>query len=95
MKTEEHIREFEKYVIANYTRNPVVVVKGEGSCVWDADGKKYLDFSAQLVCCNLGHKNKRIQEALRAQGEKLFYVAPGFATEPATRLAESSVETPV
>lgn len=74
------------------TWNPKVIVDADGCYFTDMDGKQYLDFSAQLVCCNLGHKNKRVQEALREQGEKLFYVAPGFATEPATKLAELLAE---
>jgi taurine--2-oxoglutarate transaminase len=74
------------------TWNPKVITEAEGSYFSDATGKKYLDFSAQLVCCNLGHRNQKIKEALREQGKSLFYVAPGFTTRPAAKLAEKLAE---
>jgi taurine--2-oxoglutarate transaminase len=74
------------------TWNPKVIAKGNGSYIIDNKGKKYLDFSSQLVCSNLGHNNQNVREALKDQGEKLFYVAPGFTTEPAAKLAKKIAE---
>ena len=48
--------------------NPMVITRAEGSHVWDADDKKYLDFSSQLVFTNLGHQHPRIVAAIREQG---------------------------
>ena len=43
--------------------SPMVVTRAEGSHVWDGDGKRYLDFSSQLVFTNLGHQHPRIVAA--------------------------------
>src|SRR6266404_5785100 len=52
---DEVIEQFRKYVVPNYTRFPVVLVRGEGSHVWDSDGNGYLDFFAGWGCNLLGH----------------------------------------
>ena len=62
------------------TWNPKVIVGAEGSYFEDIEGKRYLDFSSQLVCSNLGHDNQKVREALSGQGEKLLYISPGFTT---------------
>lgn len=60
---------------------PLLVTGGEGSYFYDASGKKYLDFSSQLMCSNLGHSNRRVVDAIIHQAQVLPYAAPGFATE--------------
>ena len=74
------------------TWNPKVIVGAEGSYFEDIEGKRYLDFSSQLVCSNLGHDNQKVREALSGQGEKLLYISPGFTTKPAAKLAEKLAE---
>ena len=74
------------------TWNPKVIVGAEGSYFEDIEGKRYLDFSSQLVCSNLGHDNQMVREALSGQGEKLLYISPGFTTKPAAKLAEKLAE---
>jgi taurine--2-oxoglutarate transaminase len=49
--------------------------------MYDANGKRYLDFSSQLTCVNLGHKNEAIIEAIVKQAKRLPYIAPIFAQE--------------
>ncbi|MEM0270967.1 MAG: aminotransferase class III-fold pyridoxal phosphate-dependent enzyme [Thermoprotei archaeon] len=66
---------------------PLVVTGAEGVYFFDAEGKRYLDFSSQLMCSNLGHGNKRVVEAIRAQAEKLAYINPAYATEVRAELA--------
>ncbi|PCJ62029.1 MAG: aspartate aminotransferase family protein [Planctomycetota bacterium] len=61
--------------------NPIVADKAEGVYFWDTDGKKYLDFSSQLMCVNIGHGNQKVTAAVTKQMEKLSYVFPGMATE--------------
>ena len=51
----------------------------------DGAGKRYLDFSSQLMCVNLGHKNPRVVEAIAEQARELAYVAPGYATAARAR----------
>ena len=54
MTSAETIDIFSKYVIANYKRFPVCLVRGEGSYVWDAEGKRYLDFFPGWGCNLIG-----------------------------------------
>ena len=61
--------------------NPLHVVDAEGCYFTDANGKRYLDFSAQLMCCNLGHKNQAVIQAIEEQARKLAYIMPGYATD--------------
>ncbi|MEO0249435.1 MAG: aminotransferase class III-fold pyridoxal phosphate-dependent enzyme [candidate division WOR-3 bacterium] len=61
----------------------------EGIYLYDDQGKRYIDFSSQLMCSNLGHKNKAVIEAIVKQAEKLPYVMPGFATEATVEAVEA------
>lgn len=74
------------------TWNPKVIEKAEGCHFTDTEGKKYLDFSSQLVCSNLGHGNEKVKKAIAEQAEKLLYIAPGFASKPAALLGEKLAE---
>lgn len=68
--------------------NPIPIVRAEGVHFWDADGKRYLDFSSQLMNVNIGHQHPKVVEAIRQQANQLCYVHPGMATEPRARLGE-------
>ncbi|GHT79883.1 putative aminotransferase [Spirochaetia bacterium] len=68
--------------------NPIVVEKAEGIYLYDPSGKRYTDMSSQLVNMNLGHGNKAIVEAIKAQAEKYCYIAPSYASEPRGELAK-------
>lgn len=65
---------FERYVIANYRRYPVNLVRGVGSEVWDAEGKRYVDFFPGWGCNLLGHCPERVVEAVRRQVGELIHV---------------------
>ena len=67
--------------------NPLHVVDAEGCYFTDASGKRYLDFSAQLMCVNLGHKNPAVIRAIEEQARQLAYIAPGYATEARAALS--------
>jgi taurine---2-oxoglutarate transaminase len=56
-------------------------VDAEGCYFTDGNGKRYLDFSAQLMCCNLGHKNQAVIQAIEEQARKLAYIMPSYATD--------------
>ncbi len=60
---------------------PMHVADAEGCWFTDGAGKKYLDFSSQLMCVNLGHKNPRVVEAIAEQARALAYMAPGYAIQ--------------
>ena len=68
---------------------PLLIKDAEGIYFTDDKGKRYIDFSSQLMCSNLGHKNPAIIEAIVKQAEKLPYVAPGFTTEAAVAATEA------
>jgi acetylornithine/N-succinyldiaminopimelate aminotransferase len=79
----------QKYVIGNYTRYPVCLVRGEGSWVWDAEGNRYLDFFPGWGCGILGHCPPRVVEAVREQVGQLIHVPNTWYTEPQALLAQA------
>ncbi len=88
MTSQETIGLFQQHVIANYTRFPVVLVRGEGSYVWDAEGNRYLDFFPGWGCGMIGHCPPRVVEAVRDQVGKLIHVPNTWYTEPQGLLAK-------
>lgn len=71
---------------------PLHVVDAEGCYFIDGSGKKYLDFSAQLMCSNLGHKNPAVIKAIQEQARTLPFIAPGFATDVRAELSKLLLE---
>ncbi len=69
--------------------NPIVAERGEGVYFYDKDDKRYIDFSSQLMCVNIGHGNQKVTEAVAEQMKKLSFVFPGMATEPRAKLGEA------
>ena len=61
--------------------NPIHIKKAKGVYLYDDKGKRYIDFSSQLVNVNVGHGRKEVTEAVRKQMEKLSYVSPPFTTD--------------
>jgi predicted acetylornithine/succinylornithine family transaminase len=80
---------FKKYVIGNYTRYPVCLVRGEGSRVWDAEGTCYLDFFPGWGCDSLGHCPPRVVAAVREQVGQLIHVPNTWYTEAQGQLAQA------
>ena len=60
-------------------RDPIFIARGEGPELVDVDGKRYLDFSSQLVNTNIGHQHPRVVAAIREQAEVLCTVSPAHA----------------
>ncbi len=71
---------------------PLHIVDAEGCWFTDGAGKRYLDFSSQLMCVNLGHKNKRVIESIAEQARELTYAAPAYATAARARLSLKLLE---
>ena len=61
--------------------NPIHADRAEGVYLFDERGKRYIDFSSQLMNVNIGHGRQEVTEAVKSQMEKLSFVAPSFATE--------------
>jgi taurine--2-oxoglutarate transaminase len=66
---------------------PLHIVDAEGCYFVDANGKRYLDFSSQLMCVTLGYKNQAVIKAIEDQARKLPYIAPGYATNVRAELS--------
>ncbi|MFZ9908613.1 MAG: aspartate aminotransferase family protein [Candidatus Nanopelagicales bacterium] len=60
---------------------PMPIAKAEGSYLWDYDGKKYLDFSCQLVNTNIGHQHPKVVKAIQEQAGRLTTIAPQHAND--------------
>ncbi|GJQ20886.1 MAG: aspartate aminotransferase family protein [Bacteroidia bacterium] len=71
---------------------PLHIVDAEGCFFTDAAGKQYLDFSSQLMCVTLGHKNPAVIRAIEEQARSLPYIAPGFATTVRAELSTVLLE---
>jgi acetylornithine/N-succinyldiaminopimelate aminotransferase len=74
LSSPETIELFKKYVVPNYGRYPVSLVRGEGSYVWDAEGNRYLDFFPGWGCNLLGHCPPAVVEAVQEQVATLIHV---------------------
>lgn len=86
--TNKEIIELNAAHVANtYGRFPIALVRGEGTRVWDADGRRYLDFTSGLAVCNLGHCHPKVVEALREQAGRLIHVSNLYHIEPQAELA--------
>ena len=77
----------DKVIAKTYKRFPIVISKGKGCHLWDAEGRKYTDFVSGIAVCNLGHAHPKVAEALSRQAEILLHVSNLYYTEPQTELA--------
>jgi acetylornithine/N-succinyldiaminopimelate aminotransferase len=76
------------YLYPNYRQMNVVIARGEGSIVWDTDGKRYLDFCAGIAVSSLGHAHPRLVRAISEQAGRVLHVSNYFYNEPNVRLAK-------
>src|SRR5882724_7244976 len=72
--------------IGVYARQPVAFVRGRGAELWDADGKRYLDFFAGLAVNNLGHCHPAVVDAVQTQAGRLLHASNVYYSAPATEL---------
>src|SRR5256714_5890290 len=89
LSSADTVELFKRYVIGNYNRYPVNLVRGEGSNVWDAEGNRYLDFFPGWGCNLLGHCPPKVVEAVREQVGRLIHVPNTWYMEPQGALAEA------
>jgi len=92
MINKEIIEMSNKYIMRTYGRIPIAPIRGEGAWLWDADGKKYLDFLAGLAVCSLGHCHPAVVEAINSQARQLMHVSNLYYIQPQARLAQLLVE---
>ena len=77
---------------AQGTLNPTEIAGGEGSYFWDSTGKKYLDFTSQLVNLNIGHQHPKLVAAIQESAGKLCTVAPPFVNASRSEAARLITE---
>jgi len=92
MSAEQITQESKEYTFFSWSVqseiNPIPIDHAEGVYFWDANGKRYLDFSAQLMNVNIGHHHPKVIAAIQKQAEALCYSHPGMATEPRGQLGK-------
>jgi taurine--2-oxoglutarate transaminase len=96
LKSEEIIRLNREYTIFSWAAqgalDPIPIDRSKGVYLWDPDGRRYLDFSSQLMNVNIGHSHPAVIQAIKDQAERLPYVAPSFATQARAELGRSLAE---
>jgi taurine---2-oxoglutarate transaminase len=102
MSENQHTYDLDKAFVlhswsAQATLDPLVIAGGLGSTVWDFDGRKYLDFSSQLVNVNIGHQHPALVKAIQDQAAELATIAPSTANlargEAAKRILDRAPDT--
>lgn len=92
MITEELVQCARQYLMDTYTRYPLAISRGQGSRVWDVEGREYLDFLAGIAVNVLGHCHPKVTTALEKQARHLVHTSNLFYTEPQVRLAKVLVD---
>jgi predicted acetylornithine/succinylornithine family transaminase len=92
MITNDILADSQKFIMNTYSRQPLVLIKGRGTKVYDSDGREYLDFVSGVAVNNLGHCHPRVVVALQKQAQRLMHVSNHFHNEPQVNLAKLLVK---
>lgn len=84
---------FDDVMVPNYAPSKVIPVRGEGSRVWDQEGKEFIDFAGGIAVNCLGHCHPALVSALKEQGEKIWHLSNVMTNEPALRLAKKMTDS--
>jgi len=90
-KMQDYMDQAEKVILKTYNRFPVVFEKGEGVCLYDMEGKRYLDFGAGIAVSALGYSNNEYKEALKNQIDLLLHTSNLYYNKPAVEAARKIV----
>lgn len=86
--TFDHLQGLDaEHVMQTYTRQPVAFVRGQGSVLWDSEGKRYLDFLSGLAVTSLGHAHHAVADAVAEQARTLLHVSNLYLNDLQPRLA--------
>jgi acetylornithine aminotransferase len=88
MNSQQWLEKGDKYIMKTYGRYPIVPVRGAGCELWDADGKRYLDFLAGVAVNNLGHCHPKVVAALQKQAAELIHCSNYYNIPQQIELAE-------
>jgi 4-aminobutyrate aminotransferase len=91
MEAKEIVEKYRSFLygLGTYYKEPLPFVRGEGKFLYDAAGRKYLDFFGGIVTVSLGHCDKRVVDAIEKQARTLQHVSTLFPTIPIVELAET------
>ena len=84
--------EHEKFLISNYAKPALEIVKGEGSYLWDSNGTKFLDFTSGIAVTNIGHGHKHWIKKVTKQAEELTHCSNLFSIPEQVKLAKRLVD---
>jgi succinylornithine aminotransferase len=79
---------FDDVMVPVFSPAPFIPARGEGSRVWDTEGRDYVDFTGGIAVTALGHAHPELVRVLREQGERLWHVSNAYTNEPVLRLAK-------
>ena len=79
---------FDHVMVPNYAPAALAPVRGEGSRLWDQDGREYIDFASGIAVTGLGHAHPKLVAALTEQAQKIWHVSNVLLNEPALKLAQ-------
>ncbi len=91
-KTKTLLAKGKKYYSLAYKPREMIVARGAGAKIWDADGNEYIDLGAGISVTSLGHNNKKLIAAMTAQAKNIWHTSNVFFNEPAILLAEELVK---
>jgi acetylornithine/succinyldiaminopimelate/putrescine aminotransferase len=86
---DEMVRAAQRLLLNNYRQAPVVMTRGEGCALWDADGRRYLDMTAGIAVCVLGHGHAGLADAIAAQARRLLHASNLYFIESQLRFADA------
>ena len=83
---------FDEWMMPVYAPAAFIPVRGEGSRLWDQQGKEYIDFAGGIAVNALGHAHPALRQALNDQAAKFWHTGNGYTNEPALRLAKKLID---
>ncbi|MCX9022972.1 succinylornithine/acetylornithine transaminase [Citrobacter portucalensis] len=83
---------FDEWMMPVYAPAPFIPVRGEGSRLWDQQGKEYIDLAGGIAVNALGHAHPALREALNDQASKFWHTGNGYTNEPVLRLAKKLID---
>lgn len=87
MTSTRIMEEADRVIAHTYQRFPLVLTRGQGCRLWDADGNAYTDFIAGIAVCNLGHSHPKLARVVADQSQRLWHVSNLYYTQPQVELA--------
>lgn len=90
--TQETQDLYRNYVMGTYPQSDILFVRGQGTELWDARDRRYLDFASGIAVCNLGHCHPAVTKAICDQAQKLVHVSNLYMNENQPRLAQKLIE---